>query len=192
MKNKIILLMLLSMITAFSYQECYELLAHSTEIDVIYDDCVPFYYVDTNNIGGGIHEKWYRIIPSDISEDTYTCHIEYVVGETPKISYYYAQNAENDNSYNWNSTFTNDEELNFKNAFSNSMNKWNNIYIYCEKNQIVSKHKLIDVYEGTESSHNLIIYPIENVSSAAATYDVGKGNLIFNQPYDHLKYEHTE
>ena len=189
MKNKIILLMLLSIITAFSYQESYEVLAHFDEIDVTYDVCDPENYVDENNIGDGIHEKWYRIIPSDISEDTYTSHIEYVAGATPKIEYYYAQNAENDNSYNWNCAFTNNDELNFKNDFSNSMRKWNNIYIYFEENQLTSKHKLIDVCEGTEGNHNLIIYPVQNVTYAAATYDVGEGNLIFEQPYDHFHYE---
>ena len=52
MKNKIILLMLLSIITAFAYQESYEVLAHFEEIDVIFDECVPFDYnveTDTDN-----------------------------------------------------------------------------------------------------------------------------------------------
>ena len=192
MRNKIILLMLLSIITAFSYQESYEVLAHFDEIDVTSDECVPINYVDENNIGDGIHEKWYRIIPSEISDDTYTCHIDYVTGSTPKIKYYYEQNAKNDNSYNWNCVFSNNEEINFKNDFSNSIKKWNNIYIYRNENQLSSKHKLIDVCEGDENDHNLIIYPVQNVTYAAATYDVGEGNLIFDQPYDHFHYEKRE
>ena len=58
MRNKIILLMLLSIITAFSYQESYEVLAHFEEIDVTFDACVPLDYEHGND---GINEKWYNI-----------------------------------------------------------------------------------------------------------------------------------
>ena len=87
MRNKIILLMLLGFVTAFSYQESYEVLAHFEDIDVMYDDCQYEHYIDENNIGDGINERWYHIIPNILNEDTYTHHITTSNGTTKEIKY---------------------------------------------------------------------------------------------------------
>lgn len=174
MRNKIILLMLLSIITAFSYQESYEVLAHFEEIDVSYDECVPVDYVDENNIGDGIHERWYTIFPDEYYERAETCHISYTSGYTPEIKYFIYNNSINknyngQNYYYWNSVISTTDSNQLKSAFVNSMMKWDNVYVYIyEDNNNVTRRKLVNISEGTESNHNLSIYP-ENGGSYAIT-----------------------
>ena len=92
MRNKIILLMLLSIITAFSYQESYEVLAHFEEIDVTFDECIP---VDYNEGNDGINEKWFEYYPLSGTHPTYhfyatstfsTQTIKYYFNETEQIN----------------------------------------------------------------------------------------------------------
>jgi len=125
MKNKITILLLLSIITAFSYQESYEVLAHFEEIDVTFDQCQYVHYVDENNIGDGIDEKWYSIIPSNIDEQSKTYHfynsssfftqtIKYYISGTEYVN---SNNTNNDNLWDWTTEFNKalNGELNFDN-----------------------------------------------------------------------------
>ena len=104
MKNKIILLMLLSIITAFSYQESYEVLAHFEEIDVTYDACDPLFY----NMGNdGINERWYNILPNSNLNPTYHYYNTNEIS-TQTIKYYISDYEYNpfeptqDSLWNWN------------------------------------------------------------------------------------------
>ncbi len=35
--------------------------AHSAQLDVTYDDCIPSPFIDYNDIGDGYNEKWYQL-----------------------------------------------------------------------------------------------------------------------------------
>jgi len=172
MRNKIILLMLLSIITAFSYQESYELLAHFEEIDVIYDACDPLYNMD------GTDEKWYSIF-----SNSETDHITYEQGTIPTIRYYVSPTVIDD--YNnkqianatWSTNTTSTQGDLIKQSYINSIKKWDNIYYYKIEDSIVTKTKLVNFVEVTDSSYNLIIFPYYDaredvdVNAAEKTYD---------------------
>ena len=187
MKNKIILLMLLSIITAFAYQESYEVLAHFEEIDVIFDECVPFdYNVETGDIGDGINEKWYSILPTNETNQTQhfyntnslsTQTIKYYVNE---LEYDNTSSSNLENLWDWSTAFSNPHnDVNFpdieeipvstiidevKTGFINSMKKWNNIHIYSiNSDSTVTKRKLINIVEGTSEDWNIIVSPMNTI-----------------------------
>jgi len=172
MKNKIILLMLLSIITAFSYQESYEVLAHFDDIGVSYDQCQYEHYVDANNIGDGINEKWYSIFPFDPTKET----SHYYKGtsiQTQTIKYYFSDYNtidDNDNSY-WYDNVTQEFGDKVKLEYANSMKKWNNVYVYIyADDNIVTKRKFINIVDGTSNDWDLIIYPKNNGGYASTIY----------------------
>ena len=161
MRNKIILLMLLSMITAFSYQESYEVLAHFEEIDVIYDVCDSVdYNVETGDIGDGIDERWYSIFSNSTTD-----HIAYEQGSIPTIRYYVSPSVIDGYSYNqinnatWSTNTTSTQGELIKQSYINSIKKWDNIYYYKTVDSFITKTKLINFVEVNDSSYNLIIFP---------------------------------
>ena len=160
MRNKIILLMLLSIITAFSYQESYEVLAHFEEIDVSYDECVPVDYVDENNIGDGINERWYSITPNIITSDTKTYHfynttsfstqtVKYYVNETEYVN---SNNSNSDNLWGWDTefykalngelNFDGEEEVDYDFSIDNILSLSNNV----KENFVSSMKKWDNIY----------------------------------------------
>ena len=151
MRNKIILLMLLSIIAAFSYQESYEVLAHSTEIDVMYDNCDPLEGSD------GTNEKWYVIHGDDINQ---VGHLGIGNGETLEIKYYYNTSPSLGN-YVWeNANITSEIVEEIKDNFSVSMKKWDNIYIYSmNSDNIVTKEETTSE-EREKNLNNIIIYGV--------------------------------
>lgn len=175
MRNKIILLMLLSIITAFSYQESYEVLAHFEEIDVTFDACVPLDYEHGND---GINEKWYNIF-----SNSKTDHISYQQGTIPTIRYYVSPSVINDYDNNqidnatWSTNTTLAQGQLIKESYVNSMKKWDNIYYYKTEGSIVTKTKLVNFIEVSNTSYNLIIFPYYdnrigvNVNTAEKSYD---------------------
>ena len=186
MRNKIILLMLLSIITAFSYQESYEVLAHFEDIGVSYDECIPVNYVDENNIGDGINEKWYSLTPNKITSNSKTYHFyntQYVDVQT--IKYYisdveYVNNiddVQNNMLWTWETELILALQKGTRNDYSfqeipsivneikqnylNSMFKWNNIFIYHTLNDgSIIRKKLINIEEGDSQNYDLIICPL--------------------------------
>ena len=149
--------MLLSITTAFSYQDSYEVLAHSTEIDVTFDACVPLDYEHGND---GINERWYSIF-SNLTTD----HIAYEQGTIPTIRYYVSTSVIDGYSYNqindatWSTNTTSTQGKLIKESYVNSIKKWDNIYYYKTEGSIVTKTKLVNFVEVTDSPYNLIIFP---------------------------------
>ena len=200
MRNKIILLMLLSIITAFSYQESYEVLAHFEEIDVTFDECIP---VDYNEGNDGINEKWFEYYPLDETSPTYhfyatstfsTQTIKYYFNETEQINNNNS-NLSYDELYKWDTDITTSEAIDLKNKYSDSMERWNNIYIYnIDNNNYAIKRKLVNIIEGTANDNNIIIYPTDSTDSVADTIycdDDEDDTFIFtHNNHKHYHYEH--
>ena len=200
MKNRIILLMLLSIITAFSYQESYEVLAHFEEIDVTFDECIP---VDYNEGNDGINEKWFEYYPLSGTHPTYhfyatstfsTQTIKYYFNETEQINNNNS-NLSYDELYKWDTDITTSEAIDLKNKYSDSMERWNNIYIYSiDNNNYAIKRKLVNIIEGTANDNNIIIYPTNSTYSVADTIyfdDDEDDTIIFtHNNHEHYHYEH--
>ena len=191
MRNKIILLMLLSIITAFSYQESYEVLAHFEDIDVIYDECIPVNYVDEDNIGDGINEKWYSIFPQAQGTNTYHYYKDTSIA-TQTIRYFFANenNIDKDNPCDWYTNISQELGDEIKNNYANSMEKWNNVYAYnLGNNNQISKIKLINVFEGDENNYDLIIYPRTSKAYASTTYSSNHG-FNYEATLDNYNHKH--
>ena len=197
MKNKIILLMLLSIITAFSYQESYEVLAHFEEIDVIFDECIP---VDYNEGNDGINEKWFEYYP--LSGTSSTSHFYTTTTfSTQTLKYYFNETEEvNDTNsdiayedlYRWDTDIESITAIELKTKYADSMKRWNYIYIYDINNEnIVTKRKLINIVEGTFDDNNLIIYPTNSTNSVADTVkDFDYKYWFTHNDHHHFHYKH--
>ncbi len=100
----------------------------------------------------GLEETWY------ILDDGMFC--SHIGNEAMTIEYYFEETAENGTS--WSEFGLTSSEINeLKNAYANSMKKWNNVFFYSyDSDGNVIKNKVIEIKEGTASSHNLSIYPI--------------------------------
>lgn len=133
--------------------------AHDIMLEVDYDNCYDL------ASGDGIDEIWYGLISKSKCE--HLSHEEYT------IKYYFENTSPNGCTWSTgNSEIIADE---IKAAFANSMEKWNNVYFYSyDSLGNVVKNKIINVIEGTETDHNLAIYPI-NVGGIAQTIPVGTG-----------------
>jgi len=129
--------------------------AHNAVLDVNYSPCTD------DNGGDGIDEMWY-VLESDPGQ----VHISH---EVDTIKYYFEEAFRN-GSYTWTTDVSEAVAQDIKNAYANSMKKWNKIYFYSyADNGVITKHKLINVIEGTASDHNLTIYPNQSIGKIAST-----------------------
>lgn len=163
MKTLYKIIMLILIVVFLSANTIY-VLAHSEMLGVTYDECrVP---VDDGNIieMDGEDEMWYALYNSTMSH-----HLSH---EVYTIRYYFSEFAKNDNTYTWTTDYTFEEAEAIKEAYANSMKKWNNVYYYTydEYGTRIAK-KIINVEEGTEKKNNLTIYPIntERIESEGDT-----------------------
>ena len=124
--------------------------AHTSILDVSYDPCLW-----SSNISQlEIDKRWYVIVDS-ISGCSHISHT------TPTIKYYFAD--ESPSGYKWDDDISTELAEEIKACYANSMEKWNNVYFYSyDSDGYVIKNKVINVVEGTEEDHNLVIYPIIN------------------------------
>ncbi len=149
LSNKIVaVIMFLSLIFGITVQSY----AHSAMLGIYYDDCG---YDNKSNTHDDINESWYYITRDDNSY-----HLSH---EEETIKYYFSETSI-DGTHGWTNAvspaITDEEANNIKLAYANSMKKWNNVYYYSYDNSgNITKHKIINVVEGTENDHNLIIYP---------------------------------
>jgi len=124
--------------------------AHDALLDVEYDDCIYDVY------GDGIDEMWY-------SFDVFSSqkHLDH---DTITIKYRFDVALDNENPQN----IPIDD---IKEAYANSMKKWNDVYFYSYSSTgDIVKKKLINIEEGTAAdSINLTIYLVNNISSIAMT-----------------------
>ena len=80
-----------------------------------------------------------------------------------------------------------------KNAYAESMKKWNNVYFYSyDDNGILNKHKIINIVEGTATDHNLTIYPVTGKDFIAATSPIGTMDEIESGTVSHRHYSKWE
>lgn len=167
----------LAMIVNFLMLSTIQIFAHDTVLDVEYDDCV---YAENND---GINEIWYFLDRNDV-----VCF--HISDEETTIKYYFEESSPN-GVYTWTADDISDEVVQeIQDAYANSMKKWNNVYFYSYNDDgVLTKHKIINVVEGTALDHNLSIYPVSGSDYVAATNyigdeeDLGKENDLFHSHY---------
>lgn len=141
-----------------------QVFAHDSILDVDYDNCI------LNEEADGIDETWYVLNNSSVCR-----HISH---ELCTIKYYFANSIEG-STYTWTTDVSAFVAQEIKNAYAESMKKWNNVYFYSYNGSgDLVKHKIINIVEGTEKDHNLIIYPVSGKFYIAATNSVGTENEI--------------
>lgn len=147
--------------------------AHEAMLNVDYDDCVMGKNTD------GIDEMWYVL--------TRKGECRHYPDNMSTIKYYFEESS---NNYTWTTEVSETIAQEIKDAFANSMKKWNNVYFYSYNSDgTVEKHKIINVVEGTESDHNLSIFPAPyNEKYSASTNVDSSANTIENGSIKHNHY----
>lgn len=85
-------------------------------LDIRYDNCIG---ADGSD---GVNEMWY--LPYWDSECYHLSH------ETTTLKYYFDTKTSEGLEFGWGDYMTSDDENIVKNAFIDSMKKWNNVYFY--------------------------------------------------------------
>ncbi|MBQ7387104.1 MAG: hypothetical protein IJW03_02945 [Clostridia bacterium] len=113
----------------------------------------------------------------------------YHLGDEVDTIKYYFENSSLDGTYTWTTDVSASVAQEIKDAYANSMKKWNDVYFYSyDSSGVLIKHKIINVVEGTASDHNLSIYPKNSSQYFASTGVVGSYELIEPDPLDHRHY----
>ena len=163
MKKVMSILVILSLITSLC---TITVLAHSTKLNIEYDDCSK-----EENVAGD-NELWYKVDEIFYNRPNGVFHLSHEVFE---IKYYFSPTSQYQTSNTWIDnvkTVWQEKGIVLSNTqaativeqiqeiFSNSMKKWNNIYyyVYDEAENMYAK-RIITVSEGTMNDHNVIIYP---------------------------------
>lgn len=155
--------------------------AHSSNLEVEYDNCVPSQYVDSSNIGDGYNEKWYSL-----SKNNKMKHIANNQYSVTTIRYYFYNESLYGN-IKWSEYLSDRQIYEFKQNFINSMEKWNHIFLYYDNGNYYSTMKLVKIIEGTEDNHNIAIRPV-NEGDIAQT----KQNPFYIQENETLNDENIE
>ena len=166
------------------------LFAHEVQLDVMYDFCIPEYYVDSNDIGDGEDEKWYELVKNDI-----TRHLPHPSSGVSEIKYYLSETAYDPNDLSsWNDIIDSTRREYVKTSFVNSLKKWNNINFYnYSSNSFITKHRIVNITEGTSSNHNLTIYPLNNYYGAYASCNsVSSSGTLVDTQNGVSHYHYTE
>lgn len=167
-------IMAIVMVVNFFVWGTVKVFAHNAMLDVNYDNCKDEIYAD------GINEAWYVL---NANSECY--HISH---ETDTIKYYFAYSVEV-STYTWTTDVSTSVAQEIKNAYAESMKKWNNVYFYSyDDNGILNKHKIINIVEGTATDHNLTIYPVTESGSIATTFTVGTAEKIGSGTVSHSHY----
>ncbi len=138
----IALIIVLIIAVSFSSSGIIQVFAHSTILDVDYDDCIAS--VDND----GIDEVWYVL--REGSE-----HHPHLAQDTMTIKYKYINEVSTDL---WEKLIPGADPQVLKDAYTNSMKKWNNVYFYSYNSDgTVTKRKVIDIVETVGEDYNLLI-----------------------------------
>jgi len=184
--TKHLVTMFLTVVVAFSCSIFgnIDVYSHSSKLNVVYDNCTP------NLNGDGVDEMWYVL---DAKSENNASNVNYSISthlptEKKIIEYYFEPT--NENGISWTNYGLAPEKIDeLKIAFANSMKKWNNVcfYSYDSEGNVI-KNKVIEVKEGTLSSHNLSIYPISDQEYVAETLeDANYSTLIeLADSYSHM------
>ncbi len=168
--------------------------AHEEMLEVTYDDCI------FSDYGDDMNEMWY--ILNWFNEQYHLSQDEYTIR-------YYFEDSSEDGLYTWTTDISESKAQEIKEAYANSMKKWNNVYFYFYNDDgTVTKNKMINVVEGNESNCNLKIYPSNGLESIASTgkgsnkeeieigeirhnhYQNFKMTVYVNYFYEHTVYDH--
>ena len=171
------LTMVLMIILNLSIISSIPITAHEAILDVTYDACV----IDENN-SEGINEMWYALT---LGNKQY-----HFPSETITITYCFAGNPDE-----W---IPNGKSasvgVEIKNAYANSMKKWNNVYFYSYNSDgTITKNKLIEVVEITEGTPNIIISPAtmnEMGDDMAGTVEYTEWGGVETVSNNHIHYSH--
>ena len=163
------LCMMLLVVILLSYNTV--VFAHEEILNVDYDKCI----VPTNDSGeineeDGEGETWYCLTynfgigtPHNDSDDIlWQFHLD---EEVHTVKYYFEDSFTDKTgvTYSWTTDLSLELIQEIKEAYANSMKKWNNVYYYSyDENGRKITHKVINIIEGTDAeSSDLIIYPID-------------------------------
>lgn len=139
-KRFIAFIMAIVMVVNSSILGAIQVFAHDSMLNVEYDDCI--YEIGAD----GINETWYILNKGSVCR-----HISH---EVDTIKYYYADSADG-STYTWTTDVSASVAQEIKNAYAESMKKWNNVYFYSfNSSGDLVKHKIINIVEGTEADHN--------------------------------------
>ncbi len=123
--------------------------AHNANLDVEYDNCVPESYVDSDNIGAGYDELWYKMSPAS--------HIGHNIST---IKYYIAPCQELNEEETWEKSIGEEKAAWIKAYIRKGIEKWNDVYFYSyNASGVATRTKLVNIVEGTANDYNVIIYP---------------------------------
>ena len=177
MKRKVVFaaLSMILVIVLFSANmlQCY---AHGAMLTVKYDGCG--YNPEEDE---GINETWYSLLTGS------RCY--HLSHEQTTIKYYFAEKSD-DGIYGWTDTISLSEANQIKEAYANSMKKWNDIYYYSYTSDgVLEKKKIINVVEGTAEDHNLTIYPAAGTQYIASTQAIAGSQLIEGGSVTHKHYD---
>ena len=173
-KRIIVLIMAIVLVVNFSILGAIQVFAHSSMLNVNYDNCV--YEIGAD----GINETWYILNKGSVCR-----HISH---EVDTIKYYFADSAEG-STYTWTTDVSASVAQEIKNAYAESIKKWNNVYFYSYNSSgDLIKHKIVIIVEGTESNHNLTIYPVTMKPFIAETSPVGTKDEIESGTINHRHY----
>lgn len=163
-------LLLLTIIANFLVMQAF---AHRSVLYVDYDECVSNKNLD------GLDETWY------ILQTSSAC--THISDEVKTIKYYF-EPLSRDGTYTWTTDASESIAQEIKDAYANSMKKWNNVYFYSYNAYgVLIKYKIIDVVEGTADDHNLSIHPKAGTEKLALTYTKGNSEYMESEgTVDHL------
>ena len=153
MKNRKYIVLMLIGTFLFTFFARISIFAHDYVLNVNYDSCVAETILSDGHyetlVEEGLDETWYCL-----TSNTFLKHIP---DEINTIKYYFADSSGN---YTWTTDVSEEVAKEIKNAFVNSMKKWNNIYCYSySEDGTKSVRKIIDIVEGSKDDYNIIIYP---------------------------------
>ena len=149
--------------------------AHDTSLNVTYDQCTADISSD------GVDEIWYSLI----NDEPRSRHI----GQDEVNIKYYFYDRRPLGTYTWTPNELGTEDNAIKSAIANSMEKWNNVWFYdYSNNGKIIKRKIITVVEGTETDHNLSIYPAFGNDEYASTGIASSQTIVENGTVFHEHY----
>lgn len=168
--------MALILVLNFSLSGAIQVFAHSAILEVGYDDC------KADDEGDYIDEMWYALGGGET--------LKHLSHEETTIKYYF-NNSSADGFYTWTSNGVSENlAKEIKNAYANSMKKWNNVYFYTYNSDgTVTRNRIVNIVPGTYEDHNLTIYPAWDIEGFAGTDSAGiKESIVENDGTTHYHF----
>ena len=160
--------------------------AHTTILNVGYDECELLFKNNGSTVDKGEDEIWYYLVSERDCTVYYNgnyMEVNEFARHLPQymltVRYCFADSAREDSNYTWTTdilkeyrkTMSEEEALEeaektaeeIKKAYADSMKKWNDIYYYSyDENGTRTARKIINIEEGTADTADIIIYPINH------------------------------